>query len=740
MKAFKFREGKNRESDSLVNISDLRLAGLDRDKVKYSGKDLIYGIENYIRFQKFSSFRWPVWVQNQNIDNRSFNHLNLITPLYLCNNRVRQWTAFTTFISDEELCIDPSGAISISYDNWSLEFWILKGGQLYRAQENIDDVSVRSDLSTSNIEVNLENKLFNLKQKIYGAKSTVDEAVVEVLLSLKGQAKDAYLILAVRPYNQLVIGSIGSIDYSKSGKLVSINGRRSLALSGDPVFVLTGNGESGDVDLKSIEKNSYNVRCSQYMSTMLFGYNITKGKNIFHFRVMLSGKGNLSSLKMNFKELEKEYHEYSKIRINSGMNIKIPDDKLISWFYCSKLSTLNYIKKELSLNTAYIAKWREISYIIAGYNRMGYFNESKGLIADLIGKYTVKEQEADFNFAIVYCYFIVSFADYFLHTRDLDYLQLNYNSLFKTIAEKILKYSEKIKNINSLKENSLDFFYQDRAHFHDIILLSFALDQCSYMARCLGIFGDEAAFAGESERLQNMYAAYLSGYEKKSITDDFFYMDMVSGFPYRLNISKSDRLKIVIDKIIDYFNGTELFNRSLGIDIISNLILANNLLALKDRRALGVIDDLSKFGGESCTLPEFVNPSTGYGCWGEGCSKSASALFFIFIRNMLFIDTKDRLDIFPIPVEDWFKSGREIIVKDAPSRFGKINFKMKATTNEIQFHFDELPKYIPPDIMITLPFKAQLLEGEDFILKKSVNNSHVINGWPSLVRFIRKKK
>ena len=91
-----------------------------------------------------------------------------------------------------------------------------------------------------------------------------------------------------------------------------------------------------------------------------------------------------------------------------------------------------------------------------------------------------------------------------------------------------------------------------------------------------------------------------------------------------------------------------------------------------------------------------------------------------------------------IPQEDWFNPGSEISVENAPSRFGLISFRVVSTINEIQMHFDQLPKYIPPDIMITLPFKTKIHPGDDFIVKKVIGNSHIINGWPSIIKFRKK--
>ena len=187
-----------------------------------------------------------------------------------------------------------------------------------------------------------------------------------------------------------------------------------------------------------------------------------------------------------------------------------------------------------------------------------------------------------------------------------------------------------------------------------------------------------------------------------------------------------------------YFSDMPLFVKSLGWDIFSTLVAANNLLLMKDAKGYETIENLFRTKNRTYTLPEYMNPASGRANWGEGASMVVSAMTFATIRNLLFIDHPERLDIFPLPQPDWFKPGNEIKIEDAPSRFGQISLRMVSTTHEIQLHFDKLPKFVPPDIMINLPYKTKIKHEDDFILKREGDTSVVINGWPSIVRFIRK--
>jgi hypothetical protein len=338
------------------------------------------------------------------------------------------------------------------------------------------------------------------------------------------------------------------------------------------------------------------------------------------------------------------------------------------------------------------------------------------------------------------CYVINGFVDYFLHTRDLDYLQLNYNKKLKELGDSLLGFSSRLKNFESLRSNSLKNSFLKNPELYDLVLLSHTLNSFSYLARCLGIFTDEKKYLKEYEKFQKIFASHIENYSEKIFSDDNFTYDLAAGFPFPLDWLSGEKTAEMIEAVTGHFNGIKLVNRSHGIDTRASLILANNLLFQKDERVLEILDIMKKIGGDCYVMPDFADPGSFAGCCGDGFSMASSSMMFALIRNMMFIDYKDRLDIFPVPNEEWFKSGREIVIKNAPSRFGIINFRVKSTSNEIQFSFDDLPKYIPPDIMITLPVPVKLVDGEDFLFKKSFNNSFILNGWPSLVRFIRKKR
>ena len=83
---------------------------------------------------------------------------------------------------------------------------------------------------------------------------------------------------------------------------------------------------------------------------------------------------------------------------------------------------------------------------------------------------------------------------------------------------------------------------------------------------------------------------------------------------------------------------------------------------------------------------------------GDGHHAWACADVINLIRNLLFFEEDDGLVITPILYNRWMEAGECIEVKNAPSHYGIINFKIESKPEKVilnlnnQYHTD--PKFI----------------------------------------------
>lgn len=739
--------------DKLFHLNISELEYVDLDKISSYSSDYTRDFKNYILFQRFPFFQWPLWLHCAN--DVTSNLFNPTTPLVLSNRINRNYIAFTSKRSIEEIRLDPSGMLSPTYDDWSIEFWIFADNRVHRPQHRLDRVVQRRDAFSTVVSTLWRERDFELSEEVYGIRTDVDEVLIEVKSILKGQKDFALLLLLVRPYNLTSISGIESVEYKKPSRAIGINHSDRIIASKNPDLVLTGNGSDGDIRIKRSGSDSFKCRCRYGMATLALGYKLGKGDNNFNFRVSLSKDRNIKPIKLNVKKLKNEFLESKNLRAKRGFTIEIPNQLFREWFYASKNSLLNCANPRnyyLQPGRADDPAMRSLFYITMGYNRMGYFEETQDILDSFLPYYSIADTKQVTD-VVNGSYFLSALSDFFTISRNIDYLQSAYGKI-KDIAIEIYQSSSELKNMDKWakkKKNSIRDYLISSVHLHDVMLIAHALRQFSYLSRCIGLFGEEIKFNKEADRLEKIiidsidFDSLRISEEKKDedkdvlpqMKDEFFVYNLFAGFPYRLNFLSEDNLRTLIEYVKYSFAGVPLFMRSLGgWDSFLSIITAINLLFVKDKLVYDILYVLMEAGKERFALPEVINPANGIGISGKGDSMVVLSLLFVLMRNALFIDHESRLEIFPVPREDWFVAGKEIVISNAPSRFGYLNFKIVTTRNEVQLHFNELPQYFPPDILINLPFRSRIIRGDDFLIKKEFGNSFLISGWPSVLRFV----
>jgi len=725
-----FRNIKKAEKNS-VDFAGACKVTIDKEKYRFSEGLYRAGINNYSLFQKFSGFRWPAWI-NAVTDTR--RGAASFVPLVLVNAAARDNLYFTNLLSDEGLSVDPAGMLSPSYAHWSIEVWFVAGNTVHRPADDWGRVRIDRDVKNSVITTVWDSPLLKLQQTVFGARSEVDEAVVEVECVLK-ERKNSSLLVAVRPYNQLHLGGLDSVEFHADSLALTVNGKKTVCMGARPDYVISGGGDRcRDIDPRDDGKQ-FKSASKHGMAALGLGYSLKKGENRVRFRIALDPRGGMAGGKFDYNAVREDYTSFSGMRIKNGANAAFPDKLLQNWFYGSKVSLLNFSLKKLRREDGtldYRAAWQ----IVLGAVRMGYFPESLSYIDHLIKHFACDEKRIGFDDAINICFVIESAADHFIHVRDNAFLQGRFDFI-RAKARLLYDYARKLKKPGLLNRNSLPDYYIAEDHPHDLILIAHALGQYSYLARCLGIFGDELKFKKESDRIAAGVVRAVFDPDSERPENDFIVGSVSAGFPFRHESYTAVLLGGLLGRVRARFGDMPLFVKSIGWDLFSTLVAANAMIMLKDQAGYDVVEGLLKMRSRTFSLPEYVNPSTGRANWGDGSSIAVSAMVFATLRNLLFVDNPERLELFPLPRESWFAPGNEIRIEDAPSRFGLISLRMSSTVNEIQLHFEKLPKFVPPDIMINLPYKTKIKQEDDFILKREEDTSFIINGWPSIVRFLR---
>ena len=723
----KIRESKKKQGSFFSNLSSNFKDFIDPEKEEILFNDISLGIGNNVAYRKFLNFTWPLWLSEAE-DFYSLKYRSTSNPILL-NTNFREWQCFTNYLSDDEIHIDRCGMISGPGNSpWSVEFWYCSNDKIFHPQKNYFNIIPSRNYKTGEIIITGNYGKTQFRERIAGGKSNIDEALVSY--EINAESADDLIFVVIRPYNCYSIGGLNDLFFDSTGLLLRINGKHSIAFEKKPDFIETGSGKNGDVNCLSRDFKS-TTECSYGMASMASGFYLKKGGNILNLRIALEKNRSLSPQKFDFNKSFKEFQSFSEMRMNEGLKIEIPDEDLTKYFKQSKLTLFNNNLSDFNIDKT--DGFRNLFFFSYAMNRAGLEQESEKLFNIMLEKFKYNEKKPDFISVISASYLLNAFYECYIHKRDSAFLQ-NYFPVIRKLGDYIYSYSTEIHSVAQLPGSTGNNHFIIEASESDFVIILSSMINVSYLARCMGIFGDELKFKNEADRIQSIVKNLLEKRREASL-DDFSLFRSLFVFPDSVITGYKE------EDYIDFFSSlTEeknfpVFDNLSGIDLFASALVLIHLISLKDARFNSFYKKFFSLLDDFFVLPDFIDPVLKRGVCGNGNSKITAALILTIIRNRVFLDRADRLEIFPAPEKHWFETGKKIKVDDALTRYGKISFISETLADEIKFTFTGLPKFIPSDIMINIPVETSIVESDDFILKRKTGNSYIINGWPSVIRF-----
>lgn len=717
------------KAGSFLNFSDKKIySSIDNEKRNYLSMEVDRGISNFLHYQKFPGFKFPLWI-NDSAGGFLKNFRAASVP-FLLNNSFRQWLDFTNYFSNDSIYVNSSGMISGPGEApWSVEFYLLYKNEIFCINQN--RALIKGEVEPlSGVPVFTENfPDFSFKEIITGSRSSIDESIVKVSADFKKSPSDAVFFIVVRPYNNTQIGNLFNISFEPADLFVKINDKNHIALAKTPDLLLAGNAKEGDIDFNSPTSKG-TVNCSEGMATLAMGYNISSDKFSTSFKISLDKNGNFTPGKFNFESALVEFRKFASMRLENSALLTTPDQEINRLF---SLSGLSLLKGTIDSDFSSVEGYRESFFSIYALNMAGFTNESAKKLNRMFPHFKFNKKKVEFETAVKGAYILKSYTSYYLYKRDMEFLQNNFSAL-KEIGHYIYSFCTEIHSVSSLDKTTLPYVFVKKPCSHDLIVLASAMVDMSYLSRCMGIFGDETKFKNEAERLNAVLRDDFKSKINNAQACEQDYYGLLALPEKTLTAIKSDEYDSILSSVSNNTN-YPIFNSIMGIDNNASAMLLIQLLVLNNPRFLEFSKLFFSLMSPLFLTPEFIDPVTGFGCNGKGKSGITPSLYYIIIRNMFFLDREERLEIFPVPDINWFVPGGKISVDASPSRFGIISFSVETGEKDIRLIFNDPPKYLPPDIMINLPFKASIIEGDDFIVKKFTSSSFLINGWPSVIRF-----
>lgn len=685
---------------------------------------------------------WPYWIERQfrpeTPDFMARGH-----HLFSLNCTHRNWTGVGPLGSREEGVVDGRGLLMPWRDGWSLDVWVKIGDKLFcPSQLPFVRQSLVENLPMVKTEFQADELL--VSTEVFGANLSGRDVLLQNI-SVKNKASQnvsGSLIFSIRPYNAEGVGLIKSLSFKNEHFFVNGSYAGFFLSLPDQIFVsdfsrgdvkFFVNGSDGESDGKT------GIVCPAGLCTGAFVYsmNIPPGKEKSETVVLSLKPSRRTALPaFNGVDFHKEKQDTLKLwktQLAKTLEIQIPDEKMQTCFDANKsYLLLLYDGDQITPGVfTYHHFWfRDAAYMVNALDKAGLFKEAENILKTYPsrqrkdGFFISQDGEWDANGQAIW-----AMVEHFKLTGGRAYLESVYPSIIKGVRW-INKKREKTKNDAGPHRGLLpagfsaehlgpnDYFYWD--DFWCLGGIWSALEA----ARALGKTEDEKFFKDSYDDFLGCVEISLQEVSKrlgrKAIPaspyrrlDPGLIGSVACVYPVRLFTPDDERVQDTLSALRECSFMEDAFFQNIvhtGFNCYLTLQAAQVYILNRSPEALPLITWVLNHATPTFTWPEAIHPKTRGGSMGDGHHGWAVAEWVHAVRNMLFFEEEDRLVLTPCIPHEWTHKGKRIIVKNAPTYFGGLNFTISFEEDAAVLSLETDFKRTPEKIEWNLPVACDKME------------------------------
>ncbi|MFC1510330.1 hypothetical protein ACFL49_01595 [Candidatus Omnitrophota bacterium] len=673
------------------------------------------GLVNSQAIQHNLDWVWPYWVECQ-FNPQSISFIPRAFSITHINLTHRNWTAVGIPDCHEMPIVDPRGLVTPHYDGWSIDVWIIS--------ENEDEL-IPSRLSAAhqkliiNESLAVNTKLQNINMSL-SSKVNVDwqQETPTCHINIKGcSANNAWLIVALRPYNPEGISFIHDVELLENKEGWKVNNKCSVVFNTPPDNYIFSNYQHGDVyrNLNALDKKS-KTTCKVGMATAAaqFKLNPQEEREI--------------TVQIPLKK-EKTANHCSKISWKESLQkqcvLDIPDQKF-QFLYDAALRTLILHSPKEVFPGPYTYKrfwFRDAAYILYAMLCVGFDDR----VERTINCFTARQT----NFG----YFLSQDGEWDSNGEAIWIIQQFCAMTHRSISSSLIKaidlggrwiMHKRLKTHPDSGHCGLlpsgfsaehlgpnDYYYWDdfwgvaglkaagdlTKKFRNTKRADYFFNEATKFYQCI-----ESSLKKTEKRLGKK-AMPPSPYRR---LDAGSIGSIVAGYPLKLMQANDPRLIETCDFLINnsfYEGGFFQDMTHSGINPYLTLHIAQILLRNGDCRYLDLMQTVATLASSTGQWPEAIHPHTKGGCMGDGQHVWAAAEWIIMIRNCFVREENDEKKLIlcsGIP-QDWIHEQKQIRFGPAPTIFGTIDISLvkKDGTTTVSWKGDWFES--EPQIEIQLP-------------------------------------
>lgn len=644
------------------------------------------GVINSQAIQHNMDWVWPFWVKHQFAPKDtafiprafSLSHINLTH---------RNWTAVGVPDFNEYPLVDPRGLVTLFWDGWSIDAWIMTAdqpslfpSQAPQASQTIDYQNGVNIMTVTKLErTTLESKCW----------VEMHEGIPMCKIQLTANAPlKSTLVVSVRPYNPEGVSFINTITQLPYLEGWQVDGSKNVYLQEKPQRYIFSNYSMGDLSQQiplseRNENQDRQITCPVGMASAAAAYDVQPFQSkkttvqIPLSTAAVPGAGSWDS------------------HLEGHCQLDIPD-KSFQFLYDVALRTLVLHSPGDVYPGPFTYKrfwFRDAAFILNAMMAAGLFKNVEKIMDHFpsrqtpLGYFMSQDGEWDSNGQAIWVMqrFLAS-----THTKVKPQWSKSIIRAAQWIQRKRVYPKEQAPHAGLLPAGfSAEHFGPNDYYYWDDFWSAAGL-----RAAVLAIDQEHPDLADEFEREANdllecvdesLKLVQLRTNDLAVPASPYRRMDggaigaLAASYPLQLWEPRDERMMQTIEYFLKncFVDGGFYHEIShSGINAYLTLHVAQVLLRAGDMRFLDVVRAVAELATSTGQWPEAIHPQTKGGCMGDGQHVWAAAEWVQMIRNMFVLEEKDKLILCAGIPEDWIKPHKSVYFGFTHTAFGKIAVKI----------------------------------------------------------------
>ncbi len=674
------------------------------------------GLLNTGAIQHNLDWIWPFWVERQYdpADDAFIPRAFSITHVNLTH---RNWTAIGVPDRDWLPIVDPRGLVTPFWDGWSLDVWVVARDGRRLIPSKLQAVDQHLELGDS-ISVVTRSACDGMELL---SRTSVEErgGSPECVLSLRaGSASDAYLVVALRPYNPEGVSIVEEVHADGQGAGWRVGHRHAVLFDPAPDRCAFSDYHNGDVYTRLLDRDARDgVRCAVGMATAAALYEI-------------GGGGERQAVVRVPAERKERARTSSRgspgwDRALSGVAaLRLPGQRMQSLFDAAVRNLVLHTQAGEVYPGPYTYKrfwFRDASFILHALLCLGLADRAERVLDTFprrqtrTGLYYSQDGEWDSNGEALWT--LMRYCELTGRPAKPEWRRSIERGARWIRRNRLPADDEKLQagllpagfSAEHLGPN--DYYYWD--DFWGIA----GLHAASRLLPPADGDADPSSFREEAGQFREAVEKSLSRVALRlgrpgmpasphRRLDSGAVGSLAAGYPLRIFAPHDARLLDTTEFLLSHCMVNGGFYQDIihsGINPYLTLHMAQVLLRAGDGRFRELVRTVANLASPTGQWPEAVHPRTGGGCMGDGQHAWASAEWVLMIRNMFVREEEERLVLASGILPEWLEMEGPISLGPAPTSFGEVRVEIVRRGRRAEVRWGGSWRGVPPRVEARLP-------------------------------------